>query len=109
MTPASQGSLTQNCHEKIKQNSHIIVILWELVKLPLPYFTHLLIVIYSNFDFAMKIFRQMIYEILIRISTLHAFYFPSHPLGRKVLINDYFRMTTKAFSAAAPWEPTTKL
>ena len=44
MTPASQGNLTQNCHEKIKQNSHIIVILWELVRIPLPfflvYFTH---------------------------------------------------------------------
>ena len=27
VTPASQGSLTQNCHEKIKQNSHTIIIL----------------------------------------------------------------------------------
>ena len=38
MTPASQGSLTQNCHEKIKQNSHIITFYWELVRLPLPYY-----------------------------------------------------------------------
>ncbi len=37
MTPASQGSLTQNCHKDPKQNSHIIIFLWELVRLPLPF------------------------------------------------------------------------
>lgn len=44
MTPASQGNLTQNCHEKIKQNSHIIVIFsgsWLGSRyLLLVYFTH---------------------------------------------------------------------
>ena len=56
MTPASQGSLTQHSHKDPKQNCHIIIVLWELVRLPFPSSASLLLSgrITLQFSFLLK-------------------------------------------------------